>query len=125
MDHVEREVVPVVNHSAGNRAKPRRGSLRPARWHCSCDGPCRRCADDWHRLRGWPNSVAGQHRIHAGALADNDRTRRGRMMTTIPILRYHSVSADPAPWIAPYAVAPATFACHVDLITASGRTAMT
>ena len=47
------------------------------------------------------------------------------MMTTIPILRYHSVSADPAPWIAPYAVAPATFARHVDLITASGRTAMT
>ena len=47
------------------------------------------------------------------------------MMTTIPILRYHSVSTDPAPWIAPYAVAPATFARHVDLITASGRTAMT
>ena len=46
-------------------------------------------------------------------------------MTTIPILRYHSVSTDPAPWIAPYAVAPATFARHVDLITASGRTAMT
>jgi peptidoglycan/xylan/chitin deacetylase (PgdA/CDA1 family) len=47
------------------------------------------------------------------------------MMTTVPILRYHSVSADPAPWIAPYAVTPATFARHVDLITASGRTAMT
>ena len=46
-------------------------------------------------------------------------------MTTIPILRYHSVSANPDPWIAPYAVAPATFARHVDLITASGRTAMT
>ena len=47
------------------------------------------------------------------------------MITTIPILRYHSVSTDPAPWIAPYAVAPATFARHVDLIAASGRTAMT
>ena len=47
------------------------------------------------------------------------------MMTTIPILRYHSVSADPAAWIAPYAVTPATFARHVDLITVSGRTAMT
>ena len=39
------------------------------------------------------------------------------MITTIPILRYHSVSTDPAPWIAPYAVAPATFARHVDLIS--------
>ena len=47
------------------------------------------------------------------------------MMTTIPILRYHSVSTDPAPWTAPYAVAPATFARHVELITASGGTAMT
>ena len=69
--------------------------------------------------------LPGNTTIHAGALADNDRTGGDRMMTTIPILRYHSVSTDPAPWIAPYAVAPATFARHVDLITASGRTAMT
>ena len=58
-------------------------------------------------------------------MADNDRTGGGRMTTTIPILRYHSVSSDPAPWTASYAVAPATFARHVDLIIASGRTAMT
>ncbi len=47
------------------------------------------------------------------------------MMTAIPILLYHSVSDDPAPWIAPYSVSRDTFADHVDLITASGRTAMT
>ena len=46
-------------------------------------------------------------------------------MTTIPILLYHSVSTDPSPWIAPYTVTPATFARHVDLIAASGLTAMT
>ena len=47
------------------------------------------------------------------------------MMTAIPILRYHSVSTDPAGWIAPLSVSPTTFADHVDLIAASGRTAMT
>ena len=46
-------------------------------------------------------------------------------MTTIPILRYHSISIDPPLWIAPYSVTPNSFAHHVDLITASGRTAMT
>ena len=42
------------------------------------------------------------------------------MMTAIPILLYHSVSTDPAGWIAPYSVTPNSFAHHVDLITASG-----
>jgi peptidoglycan/xylan/chitin deacetylase (PgdA/CDA1 family) len=46
-------------------------------------------------------------------------------MTVIPILLYHSISAEPEGWIAPYAVTPAAFALHVDLIAASGRTAMT
>lgn len=46
-------------------------------------------------------------------------------MTVVPILLYHSVSADPAGWIAPYAVSPQTFARHVELIVASGRTPMT
>ena len=46
-------------------------------------------------------------------------------MTAIPILRYHSVSINPAGWIAPLSVSPTTFAHHVDLIAASGRTAMT
>lgn len=46
-------------------------------------------------------------------------------MTTIPVLLYHSVSSNPAPWIAPYTVTPATFAAHVDLIRENGLTAMT
>jgi peptidoglycan/xylan/chitin deacetylase (PgdA/CDA1 family) len=46
-------------------------------------------------------------------------------MKTIPILRYHSVSADPPDWIAPYAVTPQDFAYHLDLIVESGRTPMT
>ena len=46
-------------------------------------------------------------------------------MTVIPILLYHSISAEPEGWIAPYAVTPANFALHVDLIANSGRTAMT
>lgn len=43
-------------------------------------------------------------------------------MTIIPILLYHSISADPADWIAPFTVSPDTFARHLDLIVASGRT---
>ena len=46
-------------------------------------------------------------------------------MTVIPILLYHSVSADPPGWIAPYTVTPAVFARHVELIIDSGREAMT
>ncbi|MGH3857234.1 MAG: polysaccharide deacetylase family protein, partial [Pseudonocardiaceae bacterium] len=46
-------------------------------------------------------------------------------MTIIPILLYHSVSADPAPWIAPYTVTPQVFARHVELMATSGRTALT
>lgn len=45
--------------------------------------------------------------------------------TVIPILLYHSISAEPAGWIAPYAVTPTTFAQHVELICHSGRTAIT
>lgn len=46
-------------------------------------------------------------------------------MTVIPILLYHSISDDPAPWIAPYAVSPTTFAQHLELAAESGRTALT
>lgn len=46
-------------------------------------------------------------------------------MTVVPILLYHSISADPAGWIAPYAVEPNVFARHVELIAESDRTAMT
>jgi peptidoglycan/xylan/chitin deacetylase (PgdA/CDA1 family) len=45
--------------------------------------------------------------------------------TIVPILLYHSVSTTPAPWIAPFTVTPQAFSRHLDLIIASGRTAMT
>lgn len=45
-------------------------------------------------------------------------------MTIIPILLYHSISDDPADWIAPYTVSPDAFARHLDLILESGRTPM-
>ncbi|HEY2192761.1 MAG TPA: polysaccharide deacetylase family protein [Actinomycetospora sp.] len=47
------------------------------------------------------------------------------MTTTIPILLYHSVSTAPPAWIAPFTVTPRTFTRHLDLIAASGRTALT
>ena len=47
------------------------------------------------------------------------------MMNPVPILLYHSVTADPAGWIAPYAVSPATFAAHLDAVVASGREPLT
>lgn len=46
-------------------------------------------------------------------------------MTVVPILLYHSVSADPAGWIAPYTVTPQVFARQVDLMVESARTPMT
>jgi peptidoglycan/xylan/chitin deacetylase (PgdA/CDA1 family) len=38
---------------------------------------------------------------------------------------YHSVSAEPADWIAPFAVSPVMFAKHLDAVLASGRQAIT
>jgi peptidoglycan/xylan/chitin deacetylase (PgdA/CDA1 family) len=49
----------------------------------------------------------------------------GDEATPIPILLYHSISADPARWIAPFAVTPAVFAHHVELIASSGRNPIT
>jgi peptidoglycan/xylan/chitin deacetylase (PgdA/CDA1 family) len=46
-------------------------------------------------------------------------------MTIIPVLLYHSVSTQPARWIAAYTVTPHVFAQHVELMAQSGRTAMT
>lgn len=43
----------------------------------------------------------------------------------IPVLLYHAVCTDPSGWIAPFAVTPDTFRRHLDLVVASGRTAMT
>lgn len=49
----------------------------------------------------------------------------GHGRTVVPILLYHSISAEPDPWIAELAISPATFARHVELIVDSGRTAVT
>src|SRR5689334_20322501 len=49
-------------------------------------------------------------------------TAKGRTVTVVPILLYHSVSATPPEWIAPLAVTPRVFARHLDVIAASGRT---
>lgn len=46
-------------------------------------------------------------------------------MIVVPILLYHSVSAEPPRWIAPYTVTPEAFANHLDLLVQSGRTPMT
>ena len=47
------------------------------------------------------------------------------MPNPVPILLYHSVSANPPSWIAPFSVTPATFAAHLDEIVSSGRQALT
>jgi peptidoglycan/xylan/chitin deacetylase (PgdA/CDA1 family) len=46
-------------------------------------------------------------------------------MIVIPILVYHSISADPPGWIAPFTVTPQVFAHHLDLVLESDRTPMT
>jgi peptidoglycan/xylan/chitin deacetylase (PgdA/CDA1 family) len=43
----------------------------------------------------------------------------------IPILLYHSVSDDPEPWIRRFAVTPAAFVRHLELIAARGATTLT
>ena len=47
------------------------------------------------------------------------------MLSQVPILLYHSVSADPPGWIAPFSVHPATFGAHLDEIVASGLVPLT
>ncbi len=49
-------------------------------------------------------------------------TVRGR--TAIPVLLYHAVGADRSAWISQFTVTPATFDRHLELIMASGRTAL-
>ncbi|WP_052069260.1 polysaccharide deacetylase family protein [Streptacidiphilus albus] len=44
------------------------------------------------------------------------------MNAPVPVFLYHSVSTDPAPWIAPFTVAPRTFTEQLDQLAASGRT---
>lgn len=47
------------------------------------------------------------------------------MLNPVPILLYHSISAGPPDWIAPFAVSPGTFAAHLDAVCASGRQPIT
>lgn len=47
------------------------------------------------------------------------------MLSPVPILLYHSVSPDPAAWIAPFAVSPTVFEAHLDAVRASGRQPLT
>src|SRR5690242_7189443 len=46
-------------------------------------------------------------------------------MALVPILVYHSVSAEPAPLIADFAVDEATFGAHLDLIAQRGLRTLT
>src|SRR6201986_16159 len=43
----------------------------------------------------------------------------------VPVLLYHSSSADPPAWIAPYTVSPGVFAAHLDPVRDSGRQPLT
>jgi peptidoglycan/xylan/chitin deacetylase (PgdA/CDA1 family) len=43
----------------------------------------------------------------------------------VPVLLYHSISADPPSWIAPYTVSPDVFAAHLDAVRDSGRQPLT
>lgn len=54
---------------------------------------------------------------------DGAAKRAGRRL--LPILAYHSVSAEPLPWIAPFTVTPTTFAAHLDAIAGAGARTMT
>jgi peptidoglycan/xylan/chitin deacetylase (PgdA/CDA1 family) len=47
------------------------------------------------------------------------------VLTPVPVLLYHAVSADPPRWIAPFAVSPAAFSAHLDAVTSSGREPLT
>jgi peptidoglycan/xylan/chitin deacetylase (PgdA/CDA1 family) len=47
------------------------------------------------------------------------------MLNAVPVLLYHSVSANPPDWIAPFSVAPDAFGAHLDAVVASGRQPVT
>lgn len=51
----------------------------------------------------------------AGAVSGED---------AIPVLLYHAITDAPSAWIAPFTVSRTTFARHLDVIEASGRTAI-
>lgn len=47
------------------------------------------------------------------------------MTSPVPILLYHSISADPPDWISTFTVSPVTFRTHLDVVVASGRQPIT
>jgi peptidoglycan/xylan/chitin deacetylase (PgdA/CDA1 family) len=47
------------------------------------------------------------------------------MMNPVPILLYHSISANPPDWIATFTVSPAMFRAHLDVVVASDRQPIT
>lgn len=49
----------------------------------------------------------------------------GAAAGAVPILAYHTIADDSRPEIAPFAVRPAAFARHLDLIVGGGHTALT
>jgi peptidoglycan/xylan/chitin deacetylase (PgdA/CDA1 family) len=55
----------------------------------------------------------------------SDRVQSDAAPLPVPILLYHSISADPPSWIAPFTVSPGVFAAHLDAVRDSGRQALT
>jgi peptidoglycan/xylan/chitin deacetylase (PgdA/CDA1 family) len=49
----------------------------------------------------------------------------GHVAVAVPILGYHTITDHPSPDIAPFAVRPAEFARHLDLLVAGGHTVLT
>jgi peptidoglycan/xylan/chitin deacetylase (PgdA/CDA1 family) len=47
------------------------------------------------------------------------------MPRIVPILLYHSVSDDPAPWVAPFTLAPRAFEEHMDAVSELGAFTLT
>ena len=66
---------------------------------------------------GWPGPGT--------ALTWTDPESRPVMMSPVPILLYHSISAGPPDWISTFTVSPVTFRTHLDVVVASGRQPIT
>jgi peptidoglycan/xylan/chitin deacetylase (PgdA/CDA1 family) len=53
------------------------------------------------------------------------RARTDAAAPPVPVLLYHSITADPPDWIAPLTVSPKVFAEHLDAVRDSGRQPLT
>jgi len=71
------------------------------------------------QLRAVRSDMSNGNRVSDGAKGEDEAAAR-----TIPILLYHSVSANPSQAIGPFAVSPERFAQHLDLV-ADGHVALT